>query len=69
MAGHRSAMDTELSSQFFQRAAVLVSGSYTCKFRRRQSTLNRLRWTSRTLAFGGGVEAIEVPKECPGVGV
>ena len=69
MVGHRSAMDTELPSEFFQRAAVLVLGSYACKFRRGQSTLDWLRWASRTITCGGGVDAIDVPTECPGAGV
>jgi len=69
MVGHRSAVDTELPSEFVQRTAVLVLGSYGGDFRRGQPTLDWFRWASRRTTFGGGVDAIGVGTECPGAGV
>jgi hypothetical protein len=69
MVSHRSAMDTELPSEFVQRTAVLVLGSYGGNFRRGQSTLDWLRWASRSTTCGGGVDAIDVCTERPGAGV
>ena len=69
MVSHRSAMGAELTSEFFQRAAVLVGGSHVCKLRRRQSTLGWPRWASPTITCGGGVDAIDVPKRCLEAGV
>jgi len=69
MVGHRSAMDTELPSQFFQRAAVLVLGSDACTFKRGQSTLDWFRWASRSTSRGEGVDALDACTGRPGAGV
>jgi len=67
--GHRAAVDTELPSEVVQRTAVLVLGNYGCNFRRGQSTLDWLRWTSRSTTWGGGVDVIDVCTERLGAGV
>jgi len=69
MVGHRSAVDTELPSEFVQRTAVLVGGSYGFKLRRDQSTLDRLCRSSSSTVWGGGVDTIDVDAERPGAGV
>jgi hypothetical protein len=56
---HRSAMDTEASSQFLQRLAGLVIDSNACKFRRGESTLDWPCWGFRPLVGGGGADVID----------
>jgi len=63
MVGHRSAVDTELPSQVVQRTAVLVLSSRGGNFGRGQSTLDWLRWASRSTTCGGGVDAIDACTE------
>ena len=69
MVGHRSAMDTELPSQFFRRAAVLVLGSDACTVKRGQSTLDWFRWPSRSTSCGEGVDTLHACTERPGARV
>jgi hypothetical protein len=69
MVGHRTAVDTELPSEFVQRTAVPVRGSYDFKLRRAQSTLDWLCRSSSSTISGGGVDAIDVGAEHPGAGV
>jgi hypothetical protein len=69
MVGDRSAVDTELPSEVVQRTAVLVLGRYICNFRRRQSTLDWLCWTSCSTTCSGGVDAIDVCTDRHGAGV
>ena len=67
--GHRLAVDAERPSDLVQRMTVLVLVSYAGNLRRGQSTLNWLRWSSRSATCGGGVDAIDVGTERLGAGV